>query len=66
MKPTRLLNMGFKEDLNFILDETPAERNTYLGFQTTMPREVERIAKNYLRNPQEIFYRKEKIRVQIQ
>ena len=48
-----MLNMGFKEDLNFILDETPAERNTYL-FSATMPREVERIAKNYLRNPQEI------------
>lgn len=48
-----MLNMGFKEDLNFILDETPEERNTYL-FSATMPREVERIAKNYLRNPQEI------------
>ena len=35
------------------MDETPAERNTYL-FSATMPREVERIAKNYLRNPQEI------------
>lgn len=48
-----MLNMGFKEDLNFILDETPKERNTYL-FSATMPKEVERIAKNYLHNPQEI------------
>lgn len=48
-----MLNMGFKEDLNFILDETPKERNTYL-FSATMPKEVERIAKNYLRNPKEI------------
>ncbi len=48
-----MLNMGFKEDLNFILDETPETRNTYL-FSATMPREVERIAKNYLRHPQEI------------
>lgn len=48
-----MLNMGFKEDLNFILDETPAQRNTYL-FSATMPREVERIAKNYLKNPKEI------------
>lgn len=48
-----MLNMGFKEDLNFILDETPKERNTYL-FSATMPREVERIAKNYLRNAKEI------------
>ena len=48
-----MLNMGFKEDLNFILDETPEERKTYL-FSATMPREVERIAKTYLRAPQEI------------
>lgn len=48
-----MLNMGFKEDLNFILDETPEGRNTYL-FSATMPKEVERIAKNYLRNPKEI------------
>lgn len=48
-----MLNMGFKEDLNFILDETPATRNTYL-FSATMPKEVERIAKNYLRNAKEI------------
>ena len=34
-----MLNMGFKEDLNFILVETPAERNTYL-FSATMPREL--------------------------
>lgn len=48
-----MLNMGFKEDLNFILDETPSDRNTYL-FSATMPKEVERISKNYLRNPKEI------------
>ena len=48
-----MLNMGFKEDLNFILDETPDARNTYL-FSATMPKEVERIAKNYLRQPKEI------------
>lgn len=48
-----MLNMGFKEDLNFILDETPEMRKTYL-FSATMPREVERIARNYLHSPQEI------------
>lgn len=48
-----MLNMGFKEDLNFILDETPEARKTYL-FSATMPREVERIAKTYLCHPQEI------------
>lgn len=48
-----MLNMGFKEDLNFILEETPETRNTYL-FSATMPREVERIARNYLHSPKEI------------
>lgn len=48
-----MLNMGFKEDLNFILDETPEGRNTYL-FSATMPREVERISRNYLHSPKEI------------
>lgn len=48
-----MLNMGFKEDLNFILDETPKGRNTYL-FSATMPREVERIAKNYMHDAKEI------------
>ncbi len=48
-----MLNMGFKEDLNFILDETPETRNTYL-FSATMPREVERIARNYLHDAKEI------------
>lgn len=48
-----MLNMGFKEDLNFILEETPDSRNTYL-FSATMPKEVERIARNYLHHPKEI------------
>ncbi len=48
-----MLNMGFKEDLNFILDETPEEKHTYL-FSATMPYDVSRIAKRYLHNPQEI------------
>ena len=48
-----MLNMGFQEDLDFILSNTPKEKNTYL-FSATMPKEVERIAKNYLIEPQEI------------
>ena len=48
-----MLNMGFQEDLDFILKETPKDKNTYL-FSATMPKEVERIAKNYLINPKEI------------
>lgn len=48
-----MLNMGFKDDLDIILKETPKEKNTWL-FSATMPREVERIAKNYMSNPVEI------------
>ncbi len=48
-----MLNMGFQEDLDFILSNTPKEKNTYL-FSATMPKEVERIARNYLVNQKEI------------
>ncbi len=48
-----MLNMGFKEDLDHILSETPEEKNTWL-FSATMPNEVARIAKNYMNNPIEI------------
>ncbi|MFT5725418.1 MAG: ATP-dependent RNA helicase DeaD, partial [Bacteroidia bacterium] len=48
-----MLNMGFKEDLDFILSNTPSERQTLL-FSATMPRDVSRLAKNYMRQPVEI------------
>jgi len=45
-----MLNMGFKEDINLILEGTPAIKHTWL-FSATMPREVERIAQQYMENP---------------
>lgn len=48
-----MLNMGFKEELNAILETTPDSKNTYL-FSATMPREVTRIASNYMNDPVEI------------
>jgi len=48
-----MLNMGFKEDIDFILENTPESRNTWL-FSATMPREVSNIAKQYMDNPFEI------------
>ncbi len=45
-----MLNMGFKEDINDILESTPAFKRTWL-FSATMPREVERIASNYMEDP---------------
>ncbi|MGH2642899.1 MAG: DEAD/DEAH box helicase, partial [Chitinophagaceae bacterium] len=48
-----MLNMGFKEDLDTILSETPKEKNTWL-FSATMPDEVMRISKSYMQHPVEI------------
>ncbi len=48
-----MLNMGFKEDIDKILDKTPDWKNVWL-FSATMPKEVARIAKNYMENPLEV------------
>ncbi|MFM7770247.1 MAG: DEAD/DEAH box helicase, partial [Bacteroidota bacterium] len=48
-----MLHMGFKDDLDAILSETPEEKQTWL-FSATMPAEVSRIAKNYMTKPVEI------------
>ena len=48
-----MLNMGFKEDLDFILRATPEEKSTWL-FSATMPKEVARIAKTYMTDPLEV------------
>ncbi len=44
-----MLNMGFREDLESILSETPAEKQTLL-FSATMPTEVKRIADKFMHN----------------
>ncbi len=48
-----MLNMGFKEDLDKILEVTPQEKQTLL-FSATFPKEVDAIAKNYMYDPVEI------------
>lgn len=48
-----MLNMGFQEDINNILSETPDTKKTWL-FSATMPKEVRRIAQNYMTNPHEL------------
>lgn len=45
-----MLNMGFEEDINTILSETPEERQTVL-FSATMNTRILNIAKKYLKNP---------------
>ena len=48
-----MLSMGFKDDLETILRETPDTKQTFL-FSATMSKEVERISKNYLTTPHRI------------
>lgn len=48
-----MLNMGFKEEIDEILENTPDEKMTWL-FSATMPKEVRSIAKNYMTEPLEL------------
>jgi len=48
-----MLNMGFKDDIETILKETPETRRTTL-FSATMPAEIARIAKKYMKDHEEI------------
>ena len=48
-----MLNMGFKDDLDTILSSTPSVKQSLL-FSATMPKEVLRISKNYMSNPNKI------------
>ena len=48
-----MLNMGFYEDKKDMLTHTPNDKNSWL-FSATMPPEVNRIAKKFMNNPQEI------------
>jgi ATP-dependent RNA helicase DeaD len=44
-----MLNMGFRKDLEFILDATPAERRT-LMFSATVPRGIANLAQRFQKN----------------
>ena len=48
-----MLNMGFIEDVQTILDRTPVHRQIAL-FSATMPAAIRAIAQNYLRDPVEV------------
>ena len=43
-----MLDLGFREDIEFILSATPAERATYL-FSATLPKAIETLAERYQR-----------------
>ena len=51
-----MLRMGFIEEVEWILEQTPSERQMAL-FSATMPKEIERIARRHLKDPREISIR---------
>jgi ATP-dependent RNA helicase DeaD len=48
-----MLNMGFQEDIEFILKNTPQRDSTWL-FSATMPPEIRKVSKQYMQQPVEI------------
>ncbi len=48
-----MLNMGFQEDIEFILQNTPKRDATWL-FSATMPAEIKRVSRKYMKDPMEI------------
>lgn len=48
-----MLNMGFKEDIDFILSHTTSRQAAWL-FSATMPKAVKRIADTFMENPYEV------------
>ncbi|WP_432473103.1 DEAD/DEAH box helicase [Amphritea sp. HPY] len=48
-----MLRMGFIDDVETIMAKTPSERQTAL-FSATMPEQIRRITKRYMRDPQEV------------
>ncbi len=55
-----MLNMGFINDIKYILNETPSERQTML-FSATLPPEILRISKKYMRLPVKVSVNAEKM-----
>jgi superfamily II DNA/RNA helicase len=58
----RMLDMGFVEDMDFILAKLPPERQTML-FSATMEPEILKLTHKYMRHPQEVRVSKDEISV---
>ena len=56
-----MLDMGFAEDLDAILEQTPADKQTAL-FSATMPPRIKSIAHRHLKHPVEITIAKEPVK----
>jgi ATP-dependent RNA helicase DeaD len=58
----QMLDMGFIEDIEFILDQIPEERRIAL-FSATLPPRIRSLAKQYLHDPVNISVTKERVTV---
>ena len=56
----RMLDMGFIEDIEFILSKTPYDRQTSL-FSATIDQSVMKVCNKYMKNPQKILVSKDEI-----
>ncbi len=59
-----MLNMGFLEDIEWIIDQLPENKQMVL-FSATMPNEIRNIAKKYLNDPAEILIKSVKKETQL-
>jgi ATP-dependent RNA helicase DeaD len=59
----RMLDMGFIDDVRFIIGHLPKNRQTCM-FSATMPEEVTRLAKTSMNNPVKIFVDEDEISVE--
>ena len=57
-----MLNMGFIEDIEKIMAETPAERQTAL-FSATLPKRIRDLASRFMRDPQSVTIKRETLTV---
>jgi ATP-dependent RNA helicase DeaD len=59
----RMLDMGFKEDIEYILSRTPSERQTAM-FSATMPQEILDMTTQHMNNPEEFLVSRDEIAVE--
>jgi ATP-dependent RNA helicase DeaD len=59
----RMLDMGFREDIEFILSRTPAEKQTAM-FSATMPEEILSLGSQHMYNPERILVSRDEIAVE--
>ncbi|GAA5526394.1 DEAD/DEAH box helicase [Herpetosiphon gulosus] len=57
-----MLNMGFVDDIEYILERAPKDRQTAL-YSATMPDEIARLARKYLKSPQMVTIEREQLTV---